>query len=75
MAQVPLALIDGAGAQFPPMFDPAGITQHLWGTATFTFTDSTHASVTWNSTIPGYGSGSQPLQPLAVGLLDRRGCQ
>lgn len=74
-AQVPLAFIDGAGAQFPPLFDAAGITQHLWGTATFTFTDAGHATVTWNSTIPGYGSGTQSLQPLVVGLLDRRGCQ
>ena len=74
-AQMHLQLIDGAGAQFPPNYDPGGITQHDWGTATFTFTDSSHGSVTWNSTITGYGSGTQPLQPLAKGLMDRRGCQ
>ena len=73
-AQMHLTLIDGAGAQFPPNFNPAGITGHDWGTATFTFTDSAHAQVTWSSTIDGYGSGTQPLQPLGVGLLDRRGC-
>jgi Leucine-rich repeat (LRR) protein len=74
-AQIQLQLIDGAGAQFPPNFDPGRITQHVWGTATFTFADSAHATVSWSSTIPGYGSGTQPLQPLATGLLDRRGCQ
>ena len=70
-AQMQLQLIDGTGAQFPPNFNPAQITQHVWGTATFTFTDSAHATVSWNSTVPGYGSGSQPLQPLVTGLMDR----
>ena len=74
-AQMHLQLIDGAGAQFPPNYNPNAITQHDWGTATFTFADSSHGSVTWNSTIAGYGSGTQPLQPLATGLMDRRGCQ
>lgn len=72
--QMQLILIDGYGAQFPPKFNPALIVQNLWGTATFTFADAAHANVAWNSIIPGYGSGSQPLQPLSKGLLDRRGC-
>ncbi len=70
---VPLSLIDGA--QFPPKFAMGQTVLHSWGTATFTFTDPAHASVTWNSTVPGYGTGTQPLQPFAEGLLDRRGCQ
>jgi Leucine-rich repeat (LRR) protein len=74
-AQMHLQLIDGAGAQFPPNYHPGNITQHDWGTATFTFTDESHASVAWDSTIAGYGSGSQLLQPLAKGLIDRRACQ
>ena len=74
-AQMHLQLIDGTGAKFPPSYNPNAITQHDWGTATFTFTDASHGSVTWNSTIAGYGSGTQPLQPLATGLMDRRGCQ
>jgi hypothetical protein len=74
-AQMHLVLIDGVGAQFPPAFDPSQITGHDWGSATFTFTDSAHAKVTWSSTLAGYGSGSQPLQPLGVGLIDRRSCQ
>jgi len=72
--QMELYIIDGAGAQFPPNFDSSQITQNPWGTATFTFTDSTHATVSWNSTFAGYGSGSQPLQPFANGFLDRRAC-
>ena len=74
-AQMHLELIDGAGAQFPPNFDASRITAHDWGTATFTFSDPAHAQVTWSSTVAGYGSGTQPLQPLGVGLLDRRACQ
>jgi hypothetical protein len=74
-AQMHLQLIDGAGAQFPPNFDPSQITSHDWGTATFTFSDAAHAQVSWNSTIAGYGSGTQPLQPIGEGLLDRRNCR
>ena len=74
-AQMQLQLIDGTGAQFPPNYNPGAIMQHDWGTATFTFADASHGSVTWNSTIPGYGSGTQPLQPIVTGLMDRRGCQ
>jgi hypothetical protein len=74
-AQMQLQFIDGTGAQFPPNFNPTQITQHVWGTATFTFTDAAHATVSWNSTMPGYGSGSQPLQPIVTGLMDRRACQ
>jgi hypothetical protein len=74
-AQMHLQLIDGTGAQFPPSYNPNAINHHDWGTATFTFADAGHATVTWNSTIPGYGSGTQPLQPLVVGLMDRRTCQ
>jgi Leucine-rich repeat (LRR) protein/Tol biopolymer transport system component len=73
-ATLHMAIFDGAGAQFPPAFNAGGVTGHDWGTATFTFTDDTHGQVTWNSTIPGYGSGTQPLQPIAKGLLDRRSC-
>ena len=72
-AQMTLALIDGSGAQFPPKFNPKAITQHPWGTATFTFTDATHAHVAWNSTIPGYGTGQIDLVPTFG--LERRSCQ
>ena len=70
--QMTLVLVNGSGAQFPPRFRPAQITQNSWGTATFTFTDATHAHVTWNSTIPGYGLGQLDLVPTFG--LDRRAC-
>jgi hypothetical protein len=73
-AQMHLQLIDGAGAQFPPNYNFGTTVQHDWGTATFTFTDANNGSVTWNSTIAGYGAGTQPLRPIATGLIDRRGC-
>ena len=73
-ATLHMAIFDGTGAQFPPAFNASGLTGHDWGTATFTFIDSTHAQVSWNSTIAGYGSGTQPLQPIAKGFLDRRSC-
>ncbi len=74
-AQMHLQLIDGPGAQFPPNFNPGAIVQHDWGTATFTFTDASNGSVTWNSTIAGYGAGTQPLRPISTGIMDRRSCQ
>ncbi len=70
--QMTLGLINGAGAQFPPRFDPTQVTQNAWGTATITFSDATHAHLTWNSTIPGYGQGQIDLVPTFG--LDRRAC-
>jgi len=72
-ASMHLKRFDGAGAKFPPLFDGTMLTAHDWGTATFTFTDAGHASVTWNSTEAGYGAGTQPLTA-GVGQLDRRTC-
>jgi len=75
-ATMNLLLINGYGARFPPDFNPTQLTYNDWGTATFVFADAAHATVSWNSKLPGYGSGSQPLQPaLGAGMLDRRGCQ
>jgi hypothetical protein len=67
-----LYLITGAGAQFPPKFDHTKLSfLPAWGTATFTFTDSTHASVAWSSTVAGYGSGQRNLTPV-FGLVGRQ---
>ena len=49
---------------FPPQFDPATVTHTPWGTLTFAFSDCNHGTVTWNSTLPGYGSGSLPITRL-----------
>jgi len=78
-AQMQLGYIDGPGAQFPPGFDSARITAHVWGTAKFTFSDASHAHVAWTPN-PGepraasYGAVDLDLQPLGTGLLDRRVC-
>ena len=67
-----LYLISGAGAQFPPLFDHTKLNYlPAWGTATFTFTDSLHAHVAWNSPVAGYGSGQRDLAPV-FGLVGRQ---
>jgi plastocyanin len=49
------------GTRFPPNFNHADITTVDWGSITFTFTDCSHGTVSWNSKIAGYGTGSMPL--------------
>lgn len=76
-AQVELQLIDGPGAQFPPRFnpDPTQSIHKKWGTATFTFLDSAHASVSWVPELSGYAAGSMNLHPvIEPEFLDRRAC-
>jgi len=59
---IPAQLLDAPA--FPPQFDPGTVTRTPWGTLTFTFTDCDHGSVSWNSTVPGYGSGSMSISRL-----------
>ncbi len=40
------------------------IQKTSWGTLTFTFSDCNTAVVSWNSTLPEYGSGSMPITRL-----------
>lgn len=60
---VPAAIY--SGTFFPPNFRSVDVTQTLWGTLTFAFTDCDHGTVTWNSTVSGYGSGSMPITRLS----------
>ena len=53
------------GAAFPPNFHSTDLTTTQWGTMTFTFTDCTHATATWQSLLPAYGSGTINLQKLS----------
>ena len=70
--QATLYLVSGPGAQFPPLFDHTRLNYlPAWGTATFTFIDSLHAQVAWNSPVAGYGSGQRNLQPV-FGLVGRQ---
>lgn len=50
-----------SGAKFPPNFKPGDVTTKPWGTLTFTFTDCNNGIASWNSVVPGYGSGSLPI--------------
>jgi len=60
------------GSAFPPNFDTTKVVQTLWGNLTFTFTDCDHGTVSWDSTVPGYGSGSLPL--LRLTRVDGASC-
>jgi plastocyanin len=53
------------GSKFPPNFNATDITQTDWGSITLTFTDCTNGTVSWNSKLPGYGSGTLPITKLA----------
>ena len=50
-----------AGGKFPPSIQTSDVTADPWGTLTFTFTDCDHGTASWNSIVPGYGSGSLPI--------------
>jgi len=65
-AVLPAYQMSGAGARFPPAFDPQNVNADTWGTLTFTFSDCNHGHVTWTSTAPGYGNGSMELQRLTL---------
>lgn len=46
-------------------FDPTKNVSQSWGTLTITFQDCKNASLTYDSTMTGYGSGQMPLYHLA----------
>ncbi len=50
-----------SGTKFPPNFVSSDVTKIDWGSLTFTQTDCTHATVSWVSKLPAYGSSTQPL--------------
>ena len=57
------AIID-TGTSFPPNYNSANITTTPWGTLTFSFTDCNNGTVSWNSTVQGYGTGNMPITRL-----------
>jgi hypothetical protein len=61
---VTLSAVVTSGGRFPPNFDPADVQATPWGTLTFTFTDCDNGTASWNSTVPGYGSGTMPITRL-----------
>jgi len=49
------------GGQWIPNFNPANVTQPIWGSLVFSFTDCDHGRVDFNSAVPGYGQGHMDL--------------
>ena len=49
------------GGAWIPNFDAANVTQPIWGTLVFSFTDCDHGRVDFNSAMPGYGQGHMDL--------------
>jgi YVTN family beta-propeller protein len=52
------------GTDFGPTFDPNEVNMAAWGIATFTFDDCNSGSMTYDSPLEGYGSGSLGLTRL-----------
>jgi hypothetical protein len=58
------------GADFQPRFLPSRVVRQPWGQLRFTALGADRARVDWDSTLPGYGSGSLALTR-AYGLAGR----
>ena len=54
-------VVQQVGTKFPPNFDETALTTTDWGTLTFTFIDCSTGTVTWNSKVPVYGTGTLPI--------------
>jgi hypothetical protein len=54
------------GAQFPPAFRAEDVQREVWGTATFRFVDTNHASVAWTPQLAGFSAGQLDLQRLTT---------
>jgi hypothetical protein len=57
-------LLVPSGTDFGPTFDPNELNLPAWGRASFTFENCNSGSMTYDSPIPGYGSGSIGLTRL-----------
>ena len=63
-ASVTLPATIKTGARFLPLFIPSDVQSTPWGSVTLAFTDCNNGTLSWNSTLPGYGIGSMPLSRL-----------
>ena len=63
-ASVTLPATMMTGARFPPLFKPSDVQSTSWGSITLAFTDCNNGTLSWNSTLPGYGIGSMLLSRL-----------
>jgi hypothetical protein len=64
MSTVTVPAVLTSGTSFSPNFVKANVEKTPWGNFTFAFTDCNNVTLTWNSTLPGYGSGTKHLQRL-----------
>lgn len=65
-ATITMTTIDGPGGRFVPDFDPAQVQNTPWGTLTLRFGDCNHGTLEWDSSVPGYGSGSMTIERLTL---------
>lgn len=65
-ATIAMTTIDGPGGRFAPNFDPAQVQNTPWGTLTLRFSDCDHGTLDWDSSVPGYGSGSMTIERLTL---------
>ena len=49
------------GGRFGDLHNPSDMTNTLWGSVKFTFTDCNSGTVSWNPVINGFNSGSMPV--------------
>jgi plastocyanin len=56
-----VAALKTQGGAWIPNFNPANVTQPVWGTLVFSFTDCNHGRVDFNSSVTGYGQGHMDL--------------
>ena len=54
------------GNDFPPLYDPGQTMEIPWGVMTIEFDGCDNALFTWNSSLPGYGSGQMNLERLTA---------
>jgi hypothetical protein len=57
-------LLVPSGTDFGPTFDPGRVNRPAWGTATFKFDDCNSGTMSYDSPLQGYGSGSLELTRL-----------
>jgi hypothetical protein len=65
-ATITMSTINGPGGRFAPNFDPAEVQNSTWGTLTLRFGDCNHGTLEWESSVPGYGTGSMTIERLTL---------
>jgi hypothetical protein len=72
-ATITFELLQPRGADFGPTFDTDEMTFPTWGTVIFTFEDCDNGTMSYQSDVEGYGSGS--LELIRLTYLSDQACQ